>query len=156
MGHRLRRTAQRLTGLPDRRIGLSLFANEATVNGLIWRGGAGSQPWKVGGWVLPLGKAALPKTARHLLSWGCSCQGGGGMLSRLAQTDACQRPGRRGSQPTLAFRSPPPRFHGALQASLELLQAELVVVGMDKDAADLAMRCELLHLFHSVLQSTLL
>lgn len=62
MGHRLRRTAQRLTGLPDRRIGLSLFANEATVNGLIWRGGAGSQPWKVGGWVLLLGKAALPQT----------------------------------------------------------------------------------------------
>ena len=28
------------------------------------------------------------------------------------------------------------------QASLDLLQAELVVVGMDKDAADLAMRCE--------------
>lgn len=62
MGHRLRRTAQRLTGLPDRRIGLSLFANEATVNSLIWRGGAGSQPWKVGGWVLLLGKAALPQT----------------------------------------------------------------------------------------------
>lgn len=47
MGHRLRRTAQRLTGLPDRRIGLSLFANEATVQALIRRGGAGSQPWKV-------------------------------------------------------------------------------------------------------------
>ncbi len=29
-----------------------------------------------------------------------------------------------------------------LQASLELLQAELVVVGMEKDAADMSMRCE--------------
>lgn len=57
----------------------------------------------------------------------------------------CKRPGRRGSQPTLAFRSPT-LFHRAPQASLELLQAELVVVGMDKDAADLAMRCEHLHL----------
>ena len=37
-------------------------------------------------------------------------------------------------------------FTGPPQASLELLQAELVVVGMDKDAADLAMRCEHLHL----------
>ncbi|PRW45553.1 3-isopropylmalate dehydratase large subunit [Chlorella sorokiniana] len=75
MGHRLRRTAQRLTGLPEQRVELSLFANKATVQAVVSRGGAGSQPWR---------------------------------------------------------------------ASLELLQAELVVVGMDKDAADLAMRYAML------------
>ncbi|KAI7845315.1 hypothetical protein COHA_001157 [Chlorella ohadii] len=75
MGHRLRQTAQRLTGLPDRRIDLSIFANQATIQGLIYRSGEDSQPWK---------------------------------------------------------------------ASLELLQAELVVVGMEKDAADMSMRYAML------------
>ncbi len=49
MGHRLRQTAQRLTCLPDRRIDLSIFANQATIQGLIYRSGEDSQPWKVCG-----------------------------------------------------------------------------------------------------------
>lgn len=127
MGHRLRKTAQRLTGLPDKRIGLSLFANEATVHSLIQRGGVGSQPWQVG--------------AAGCLHPCTPCSTSGWMAAAGWEAAACFAASTHELRCSPILPPSPPLPHTP-QASLELLNAELVVVGVEKEAADLAMRCE--------------